>query len=133
MFEPATLIAAALAVRNNAYAPYSDFLVGVAIEDETGQMHIGCNVENAAFPNGICAESGAIGAMIASGAKTIRQIAIVGGPRDDLDFPLCVPCGGCRQRIVEVGTSATQILLADSTGAFEQHTIEDLLPKSFHF
>lgn len=131
MLEEAVLIAAAKRVREHAYAPYSNFLVGVAIEDEHGNIHIGCNVENAAFPSGVCAEGGAIGAMIASGAKTIRQIAIVGGLRDQASFPLCVPCGGCRQRIAELGDAYTQILLADSNSACEHYTIEDLLPKGF--
>jgi len=133
MLDDMTLLNAARQVRENAYAPYSDFLVGVAIEDETGALHVGCNVENAAFPNGVCAEAGAIGALVASGAKTIVKIAIIGGPRGATDFTACVPCGGCRQRIAELATPDTQIILADSKGQLEHYSVDDLLPKGFSF
>ncbi|MCH7898403.1 MAG: cytidine deaminase, partial [Proteobacteria bacterium] len=72
------LIDAALAVRKNAYCPYSGYRVGAALVDDRGQMHIGCNVENAAYPQGNCAEAGAIGAMISAGGKTIGTIAVPG-------------------------------------------------------
>lgn len=131
MLEYTALLNAARKVRENAYAPYSDFLVGVAIEDETGAVHVGCNVENAAFPNGICAEAGAIGALIASGAKTALKIAIIGGPRGATDFPACTPCGGCRQRIAEIAAPNTQITLSDSAGKLQHFSVDDLLPKGF--
>ena len=85
------LMDAALAVRDNAYCPYSGYKVGAALVDDRGQMHIGCNVENAAYPQGNCAEASAIGAMISAGGKTIVTIAVAGG-RDAVTA--CTPCGG---------------------------------------
>ena len=92
------LIEAAKEARQNAHAPYSKYSVGAAIIDENGDVHKGCNVENAAYPEGNCAEANAIGAMIAAGGKKISVIAAVGGS-DSLEF--CTPCGGCRQSILE--------------------------------
>ena len=90
------LIAAARAVRARAYAPYSNHAVGAAVLDEHGRIHAGCNVENAAYPEGTCAEAGAIAAMVAAGSRHIAAMAIAGpGPA------LCTPCGGCRQKIRE--------------------------------
>lgn len=122
------LFARAKAARANAYAPYSRFLVGAAILDDAGQVHVGCNVENAAYPQGACAEAGAIGAMIAGGGRKIARIAVVGGP-DHLI--MTTPCGGCRQRIAEFSTPGTSIMIMDETGAVRQFGISDLLPFSF--
>lgn len=122
------LFARAKAARAKAYAPYSRFLVGAAILDEAGQVHAGCNVENAAYPQGACAEAGAIGAMIAAGGRKIARIAVVGGP-DRLI--MTTPCGGCRQRIAEFATPDTRIMIMDETGAVRQFGISDLLPFSF--
>jgi cytidine deaminase len=92
------LIDAALAVRQNAYARYSNYRVGAALLDDRGKLYAGCNVENAAYPEGICAEAGAIAAMIAGGGELIHTIVIAGG-HDDIED--CTPCGGCRQKIAE--------------------------------
>ena len=123
------LIDAALAVRQHAYCEYSDYRVGSALLDDNGDMHVGCNVENAAFPEGICAEANAIGAMIAAGGKHIRTIVIVGGHGDIED---CTPCGGCRQKIAEFADDETRIVLLRPGGHTREFRIDDLLPRSFH-
>jgi cytidine deaminase len=123
------LLEAAKNARRNAYAPYSQYQVGAALVDEIGRVHTGCNVENAAFPEGTCAEANAIAAMIAAGGRRIAAIAVAGG-RDTLEP--CTPCGGCRQKIAEFADPATRILLLDATGAVQERGIDDLLPDSFH-
>ena len=122
------LVEAAKAVREHAHAPYSHYLVGAAVLDENGRIHRGCNMENAAYPEGICAETGAIAAMVAAGGKRIVAIAAVGG-RDVLEA--CTPCGGCRQRIAEFADGDTRIILLDHQGLPRHHKIQDLLPGSF--
>jgi len=122
------LVDAAKAVRANAYAPYSSYYVGAALLDETGTVHTGCNVENAAFPQGACAEANAIGAMVAAGGKKIVSIAAVGGA-DDLEA--CTPCGGCRQRIQEFAGEDTQVILIGDDGSINSYPIDDLLPATF--
>jgi cytidine deaminase len=122
------LLARAKHVRLSAYAPYSRFLVGAAIEDEQGQVHVGCNVENGAYPLGACAEAGAIGAMIAAGGKRIARIAIVGG---HTALEACSPCGGCRQRIAEFADGATRIVLEGPEGVVRAFSLAALLPASF--
>lgn len=120
------LIAAARAIRARAYAPYSNHPVGAAILDENGDIHVGANVENAAYPEGVCAEASAISAMIAAGGRQIVAIAVAGpGPA------LCTPCGGCRQKIREFAGPTTPILVSGAEGAFTSFTLEDLLPDSF--
>ncbi len=122
------LIRAATKAREQAYARYSGYRVGAAILDEQGRVHTGCNVENAAYPLGSCAETAAIGAMIAAGGERIRAIAVVGGSDD---VGICTPCGGCRQRIREFADDETRIVVrADDTG-WTEFTIEELLPASF--
>lgn len=118
----------AIKARETAYARYSKFKVGAAIIDESGGTHVGCNVENAAYPLGACAEAGAISAMIAGGGRKIARIAIVGG-REALEK--CAPCGGCRQRIAEFSTTATRILLMDDKGAVSDYSLADILPGAF--
>lgn len=118
----------AVKARLHAHAPYSKFKVGAAILDERGAVFAGCNVENAAYPLGACAEAGAISAMIAGGGARIRRIAIVGG-RDALEK--CPPCGGCRQRIAEFATAETRILLFEPSGEVCDYGLADLLPVSF--
>jgi cytidine deaminase len=122
------LIEAAKAARNNAHAPYSKYFVGAAIVDDRGEMHAGCNVENAAYPEGNCAEANAIGAMVSSGGKKISVIAAVGGS-DELEY--CTPCGGCRQSILEFSDENTRILLLDEEGHIQKFSIDDLLPLAF--
>jgi cytidine deaminase len=122
------LIDAAKKVRRNAHAPYSGYHVGAALLDDTGHVHSGCNVENAAFPEGVCAEANAIGAMITSGGKNIVAIAAVGGKKD---IEVCTPCGGCRQKIVEFADENTRVLLIGEDGSIESFSVDDLLPSSF--
>ena len=129
MADTDDLLAAAIAVRARAYAPYSNFAVGAAIRTPSGAVHAGCNVENAAYPEGTCAEANAIAAMIASGGKTIRTIVIVGG-HDDIED--CTPCGGCRQKIAEFAEDDTRIILLRPGGHTREFHVDDLLPRSFH-
>ncbi len=124
------LIEAARVARESAYCPYSGFRVGAALVDDQGSMHVGCNVENAAYPQGSCAETGAIAAMVAAGGKRIATIAVVGGKDEDLGF--CTPCGGCRQRIAEFADAETRIIVKDDDGAWHTFTLAELLPSSFH-
>ncbi len=123
------LIDAALAVRVNAYCPYSGFQVGAALIDDQGQMHVGCNVENAAYPQGNCAETRAIGAMVAAGGKTIVTIAVAGGSDA---VTACTPCGGCRQRINEFADAQTRVIVIDDDGDWHTFSMSELLPASFH-
>lgn len=120
----------ALAARRRAYARYSNFWVGAAIEDESGAVHVGCNVENAAFPVGTCAETGAISAMRVAGGERIRRIAIVGGVAN-VNTVFCAPCGACRQRIAEFADANTQILLRDELGVVRRFDLSALLPAAF--
>ena len=124
--EEAPLIAAALAAREKAYAPYSNFQVGAALRDEKGVIHSGCNVENAAYPLGQCAEASAIGAMILAAGVRISMIVIVGPPT-----VVCAPCGGCRQRILEFASYETPVILASEKGVWQRTCIGELLPSSF--
>ena len=123
------LIDAALAVRANAHCKYSNYRVGSALLDERGKMFVGCNVENAAYPEGTCAEAGAIAAMIADGGTVIQTIVIAGG-HDDIED--CTPCGGCRQKINEFATPETRVVLLRPGGHTRSFSIDDLLPRSFH-
>ncbi len=123
------LIEAASEAREFAYANYSGYRVGAAILDEQDRVHTGCNVENAAYPLGTCAETGAISQMIDSGGKRIVKIAVIGGYDD---VAACTPCGGCRQRIREFADDNTRILVIDDSNDWQTYTIEELLPASFH-
>jgi cytidine deaminase len=122
------LIEAAGEARNNAHAPYSGFRVGAAVIDESGKIHAGCNVENAAYPEGTCAEANAIGAMVTGGGKRIVAIAAVGGAGE---IEACTPCGGCRQRIAEFADEHTRIVLIGDGNAVATYSLAELLPASF--
>jgi len=122
------LVQAAVKAQRNAYAPYSGFPVGAALLAENETIYIGCNVENAASPEGMCAEAVAISAMAADGQRSIKAIAVVGG---GAERP-CMPCGGCRQKIQEFGSADTVVIVADGTGAIHKTcTLADLLPLPF--
>lgn len=123
------LINAATEARRNAYNRYSNYSVGAALVDNRGHLHVGCNVENAAYPLGSCAEAGAIGAMVQQGGKRIVKIAVVGG---STEIGPCTPCGGCRQRIREFADDETLILAIDDSGEWQEFSIRELLPASFH-
>ncbi|HLZ65237.1 MAG TPA: cytidine deaminase [Aliidongia sp.] len=120
------LLQAALKARARAHAPYSGFKVGAALRAADGSIHAGCNVENAAFPQGQCAEATAIGVMVAAGAGPIAEILVVA------DGPETVtPCGGCRQRLVEFADPSTPVHLAGPDGVRATVSLGDLLPRAF--
>ena len=123
-----TLREAAEAVREHAYARYSGFRVGAALVDENGQVHVGANAENAAYPLGSCAEGNAIGAMVSAGGRRIKTILVLGG-RDEPEA--CTPCGGCRQRIAEFADQDTDIVVLGESGELVHFTLDSLLPASF--
>lgn len=121
-----SLFQQALKVRELAHAPYSKFKVGAAIRTATGKIFVGCNVENIAYPEGSCAEAGAISAMIAGGEKQIEEIIVVA------NSPVPVsPCGGCRQKIAEFSSADTSVLIAGLDGEVSRKTIGELLPDAF--
>jgi cytidine deaminase len=120
------LFTAAFSAMERAYAPYSKFQVGAAILAGNGQVYSGCNVENAVYPIGTCAEAGAIAAMVRDGAQPIREILVIG--RGD---KMCTPCGGCRQRIREFATPDTKIHVCGPEGLRRTFTRDELLPESF--
>jgi cytidine deaminase len=121
------LIKKAIKVRENAYAPYSNFEVGAAIKSETGDVFCGCNVENAAYPQGICAEAGAIAAMIANGQRNITEVVVAA----DSESPV-TPCGGCRQKLAEFSHSDVVVVFANLSGEVGRMTINQLLPGAFN-
>ncbi len=121
------LIAAAVAVRERGYVPYSRFKVGAAIRTHDGGIFAGCNVENAAYPQGVCAEAGAISAMIAAGQTRITEVVVCGAGR----LPV-TPCGGCRQKLREFAGPEVAIHMVDPAGALVvTRTLAQLLPDSF--
>lgn len=121
-----TLMDAARAVRENAYAPYSQFKVGAALRSGSGAVFTGCNVENVAYPEGTCAEAGAIAAMVAAGETSLTEVVIIA------DSPTPVPpCGGCRQKLREFGEADTRVTMATIAGTVEVMTLAELLPGAF--
>lgn len=121
-----SLLDAARDVRENAYAPYSNFKVGAAIRSASGVVYTGCNVENVAYPEGTCAEAGAIAAMVAAGETRLTEVAVIA------DSPSPVPpCGGCRQKLAEFAEGHTPVLLATTDGGRMETTVGDLLPGRF--
>ncbi|WP_033069570.1 cytidine deaminase [Thalassospira australica] len=124
---PRDLIDAALMARDKAYAPYSNFFVGAALRTAGGKVISGCNVENAAYPEGVCAEAGAISSMVLSGETKFDEIAVVG-----LGDVACTPCGGCRQKIREfTGPDATIYIINESGETLLTLSREELIPHSF--
>lgn len=120
------LLEAATKVRENAYAPYSHFKVGAAIRATSGQIYTGCNVENVAYPEGTCAEAGAIAAMVAAGETRIAELLVIA------DSPTPVPpCGGCRQKLAEFAAPETPVTLATTDGKTQLTTVAALLPGVF--
>jgi cytidine deaminase len=120
------LFAAALAARSRAYAPYSGFSVGATIRGSAGGLFSGCNVENAAYPAGTCAEEAAIATMIGAGERGIQEILVLGG-----GDALVTPCGACRQRIREFGSPETPVHVAGPDGLRRSFSLGELLPFSF--
>lgn len=124
------LFEAAAEARERAHAPYSKFKVGAALLTSDGDIVVGCNVENAAYPQGQCAEASAIGAMVSRhGPATIVEALVIGGHQDD--FLLCSPCGGCRQKLREFALFDTPVHICGPEGLRKSITMDELLPLSF--
>lgn len=121
-----SLLDAATAVRLRAYAPYSRFKVGAAIRATSGVTYVGCNVENVAYPEGTCAEAGAIAAMIAAGDTAIAEVCVIADSPDPVP-----PCGGCRQKIAEFAAQSVVVTLWTTDGKSRSMTVADLLPGVF--
>lgn len=118
---------AATAVRQNAHAPYSNFKVGAAIRGASGAIYVGCNVENVAFPEGTCAEAGAIAAMVAAGETKLTEAYVIAGS------PMPVtPCGGCRQKLAEFASGGVKVTMATTGGVEQVTTVAELLPGVFN-
>ncbi|MFD1911362.1 cytidine deaminase [Halodurantibacterium flavum] len=121
-----SLLDAARSVRENAYVPYSRFKVGAAIRAASGMIYSGCNVENVAYPEGTCAEAGAISAMVAAGETRIEEVVVIA------DSPLPVsPCGGCRQKIAEFAGPSVKVTMTTLEGNSQTLTVAELLPGVF--
>jgi cytidine deaminase len=120
------LLRAADSAMRHAYAPYSQFKVGAAVRGRSGAIYAGANVENAAYPQGQCAEASALGVMVAAGETAITAVAVVAERLDE-----CPPCGGCRQRLVEFGESATPVYLGRPGSDPRALTLGELLPGAF--
>jgi cytidine deaminase len=121
-----SLLDAAKDVRERAYAPYSNFKVGAAIRAASGAVYAGCNVENVAYPEGTCAEAGAIAAMVAAGETEITEALVIA------DSPLPVsPCGGCRQKLAEFSKGSVPVTMTTLSGATKVMTMAELLPGAF--
>jgi homotetrameric cytidine deaminase len=120
------LMRAADEVMRTAYAPYSKFPVGVALRAPDGSIHVGSNVENSSYPQGQCAETSAIGALIAAGHARITEVAVTAERMD-----ICPPCGGCRQRLAEFASADTPVHLGRPDGPRQSTTIGELLPLAF--
>lgn len=117
---------AAKAVREHAHAPYSNFKVGAAIRAASGAVYVGCNVENVAYPEGTCAEAGAIAAMVAAGETQITEVFVIA------DSPAPVsPCGGCRQKLAEFSDGSVPVTMATMAGKSATQTVAMLLPGAF--
>ena len=120
------LFKAARTARPRAHAPYSKFRVGAAVLDERGQVHAGCNVENAAYPQGWCAEASAIAALVLAGSKRVRAVAVVA-----VSPLLTTPCGGCRQKLAEFAAPECRVFVLGPRGVRRQYSLGELLPHGF--
>ena len=126
MSAPDDLLAAARAARVHAHAPYSGFAVGAAVRGASGRVYSGCNVENAAYPEGLCAEASAIGACVTAGETRIVEALVVA----DSKIPV-TPCGACRQRLREFAADEAPVHAADADGIVATYPLGSLLPHSF--
>lgn len=120
------LLKAATEVRKNAYAPYSNFLVGAAVRGVSGAIYVGCNVENVAYPEGTCAEAGAIAAMVAAGETRLTEVVVV----TDSPEPAS-PCGGCRQKLAEFASADVLVSMNNTSGKTLSRSMAELLPGAF--
>ena len=138
--DRAELIKEAIKARKNAYAPYSHYLVGAALLTEEEELYLGCNIENASYPAGVCAERTALVKAVSEGKRQFKAIAIAGSPEvltpdggiSDEITSASFPCGICRQMLREFVDPASFIVLtADAGGVIHEYTLEELLPESF--
>ena len=124
------LLQAARAAQRKAYAPYSHYPVGAAVLDDQGRIHAGCNVENAAYPEGVCAEASALSAMVLAGSTRARAVLVVGnGGKNHSTWT--TPCGGCRQKLREFGAPDMSVLCANDQTTGPSYTLAQLLPEGF--
>lgn len=121
-----SLLSHAARIRDRAYAPYSGFKVGAAVRGASGAVYQGCNVENVAYPEGTCAEAGAIAAMVAAGETRLTEVAVIA----DAPKPV-TPCGGCRQKLAEFGDGDVTVTMATVSGEELVMTLAELLPGAF--
>ena len=119
------LLEAAIAARQNAHAPFSHFLVGAAVEDDSGRIHTGCNVENATYGLTLCAERVAVFKAVSEGARKFRRVAVAA----DTD-QLTPPCGACRQILWEF-CGDVELVLVNLKGKTETLQLKDLFPRPF--
>lgn len=119
------LVSLALGAREKAYAPYSRFLVGAALLCADGSVYTGCNIENASYPCGLCAERAAAAQAISAGNRAFAVLAVAGSGKE-----VCTPCGLCRQFLFEFAPNL-RVLCANRSGAFEEHTLQELLRAGF--
>jgi cytidine deaminase len=120
------MLAAARTARGRAYAPYSGFAVGAALLDEQGRIHPGANVENAAYPQGLCAEAAALAHLVVAGGRRVLAAVVVGQGAEPV-----TPCGGCRQKLREFASADLPIWVADMQETRGRFTLGELLPASF--
>jgi cytidine deaminase len=110
----------------HSHSPYSDVRVAAAVEDAAGRVHYGVNVENAAYPEGVCAEASAISAMVTHGQRAIARVWVASSLEG-----LIWPCGGCRQKIFEFAREGCEVVSLSPDGVEDRRTIEQLLPLGF--
>jgi len=125
----------AIKARENSYCPYSNFAVGAALLAQDGRIFTGCNVENASYPVGVCAERVAFGKAISEGCKEFKAIAIAGAAKDKSCDDFCAPCGMCRQFMREFCAKDFAVVLVKEEGnghrKYKQYSMEEILPESF--
>jgi cytidine deaminase len=124
------LLNAARAAQQTAYAPYSNYKVGAAVLDDQGRIHAGCNVENAAYPQGQCAEASALAAMVLAGSTRVEAVLVLGSGGDSTGGWI-TPCGGCRQKLREFGAPDMPIISANTHDIGPSRSLAQLLPESF--
>jgi len=130
-FTDKMLVELARDARSKAYAPYSCYAVGAAVRCESGKAYFGCNIENASYPVGICAERVAAGSSIAHGETKINAVALAAGPQNLEPIEGATPCGLCLQFLSEFMEPDGKILIADGMDSYTEHTLGELLPNSF--
>ncbi len=128
MSDLENMIDLAAAARENAHAPYSGFRVGACLKAADGRLFAGCNVENVAYPQGLCAEAAALGALVAAGGREIVAVVVLAEGE-----ALCTPCGGCRQKLAEFAGADTPVHVAGPAGLRASFTLGELLPQTFTF